>query len=156
MIGNDIVDLNRAAKESNWKRTGYLEKIFTPEEKFLIHTAKDPDILVWLFWSMKEAAYKAATDQTKIRSFAPFLLSCSNLVLHPGTATGNITYDGKLYHSQSIITQTYIHTIAATRTKMLNDIKLKIDDYDAADRSYKESNPTSISHHGSFLALIYL
>jgi lactate dehydrogenase-like 2-hydroxyacid dehydrogenase len=28
-IGNDIVDLALARKESNWKRPGYLNKIFT-------------------------------------------------------------------------------------------------------------------------------
>lgn len=156
MIGNDIVDLNRAAVESNWKRTGYLEKIFTLAERFLIHSAKDTDVMVWLFWSMKEAVYKAATDQTKIRSFAPFLLDCNNLILHPGSATGNVIYNGKTYYSQSILTPDYIHTIAVGKPKLLNQVKLKISDYDVMDRSYKNSNPASVSHHGAYLALIYL
>lgn len=155
MIGNDIVDLNHAAIESNWKRTGYLEKIFTLAERFLIHSAKDADIMVWLFWSMKEAVYKAATDQTKIRSFAPFLLSCNNLILHSDRATGNVIYDGKTYYSQTILTSGYIHTIAVLKPGLLSQVRLKISAYDAEDRSYKNSNPASVSHHGNYLALIY-
>jgi hypothetical protein len=39
VIGNDIVDLALARKESNWKRPGYLNKIFTTKE-LLIHLLK--------------------------------------------------------------------------------------------------------------------
>ena len=33
MIGNDIVDLDLARKESNWKRKGFLDKIFSLQEQ---------------------------------------------------------------------------------------------------------------------------
>lgn len=59
MIGNDVVDLELAKEQSNWERKGFLEKVFTTSEQFLIRTAKDPHLQVWLLWSMKEAAYKA-------------------------------------------------------------------------------------------------
>jgi hypothetical protein len=39
VIGNDIVDL-AARKESNWKRPGYLNKIFTTKEQLLISSAE--------------------------------------------------------------------------------------------------------------------
>jgi len=57
MIGNDIVDLELALKESNWKRKGFLNKIFTNEEQLLISSAINPEIMVWNLWSRKEAAY---------------------------------------------------------------------------------------------------
>ena len=37
MIGNDIVDLALAQKESNWKRKGFLDKIFTLQEQLFIN-----------------------------------------------------------------------------------------------------------------------
>jgi hypothetical protein len=33
MIGNDVVDLALAQKESNWKRKGFLNKLFTSVEQ---------------------------------------------------------------------------------------------------------------------------
>ena len=156
MIGNDIVDLSQAAKESNWKRTGYLEKLFTMSERFLIHVAKDPEVMVWLLWTMKESAYTAHTKDTKIRTFAPTLLCCSNVVVHPTWATGNVFYQGKMYYTQSTLSEAYIHTIASEKTKVLNNLQLKISDYDESDSAYRNSNPASVSHHGKYLALIYL
>ncbi|WEK20837.1 MAG: 4'-phosphopantetheinyl transferase superfamily protein [Candidatus Pedobacter colombiensis] len=156
MVGNDIVDLSQASKESNWKRTGYLEKIFTVAERFLIHIAKDPDLMVWLMWTMKESAYKAHTKEVKTITFAPTLISCNNMIIHQKTATGDVLYQGKRYYTQSSISRAYIHTIAATKTAILNSLQLKISDYDNSDYSYRSTNPASVSHHGNYLALIYL
>lgn len=156
MIGNDIVDLSRAAKESNWKRKGYLEKIFTAHEQFLIKSAKDSDIMVWLLWTMKESVYKACSKATKITFFNPASLCCNNLIMHKRTATGNITHEDTLYHCRSILTPAYIHTIASAEMEGLDNAVLKIVGYDASDSSYRNTNPASVSHHGSYLALIYL
>ena len=56
MIGNDIVDLALAEKESNWKRKGFIDKIFTPQEQSLIKTSINQEIIIWNLWSRKEAA----------------------------------------------------------------------------------------------------
>jgi phosphopantetheinyl transferase (holo-ACP synthase) len=53
VIGNDIVDLALARKESNWKRPGYLNKIFTTKEQLLISSAENPNTMVWNLWSRK-------------------------------------------------------------------------------------------------------
>lgn len=156
MIGNDIVDLNLAAIESNWRRSRYLEKLFTTSERFLIAAATAPEIMVWLLWTMKESAYKARAAEIKLHSFAPTLLACDNLVLHQESASGRISYLGQTYYSQSTIAPAYIHTIAAEETETINRAITKIDNYDAADDSYRYSNPISVSHHGNYLALIYL
>ncbi len=71
MIGNDIVDVRQARQESNWRRPRYLEKIFTREEQQRIEAAEAPDLMVWLLWSCKEAAYKRWASQTSQRSFIP-------------------------------------------------------------------------------------
>ena len=59
MIGNDVVDFKQAQRESDWRRPGFLERVFTPSELNYIHQAQDADRMVWLLWSMKEASYKA-------------------------------------------------------------------------------------------------
>lgn len=71
MIGNDIVDLQQAHQESNWQRPRYLEKIFTQEEQQRIAEAEAPEVMVWLLWSCKEAAYKRWASQTQQRRFLP-------------------------------------------------------------------------------------
>lgn len=157
MIGNDIVDLVQAAKDSDWNRKGYLEKIFTPEEQFMISSDIYPDLMVWLLWSMKESAYKIHSRDTKLRSFAPAKLRCTNLIIHEGCATGNVFYEDQLYFTSSIIlTDNYIHTIAATRAEDLDRIKVKISDYPGSSSDYRSTLPASVSHHGRYLALTYL
>ena len=76
MIGNDIIDLSLAKIESNWHRRGFLEKLFTENEQKLISAAPNPFVIVWKFWSMKEAAYKVYTQQDKQRFFAPKKFDC--------------------------------------------------------------------------------
>jgi phosphopantetheinyl transferase (holo-ACP synthase) len=71
VIGNDIVDLQQARQESNWRRRRYVEKIFTQEEQQLIITAEAPDTMVWLLWSCKEAAYKRWASKSQERRFFP-------------------------------------------------------------------------------------
>jgi phosphopantetheinyl transferase len=111
MIGNDIVDLALAKRESNWRRRGYLDKIFTPHEQQLIRTAPNPDQLVWLLWSMKESVYKLAVRRTQNRVFAPSQIACDFADPASDHTTGTAYYDG-LYHTTSTITTHYISTIA--------------------------------------------
>ncbi|RME94328.1 MAG: 4-phosphopantetheinyl transferase family protein [Bacteroidetes bacterium] len=71
MIGNDIVDLAVARRESNWQRPRYLNKLFTATEQALIRAAPEAERQVWLLWACKEAAYKAWSTETSRRVFAP-------------------------------------------------------------------------------------
>jgi len=153
MIGNDIVDLIQASEDSNWKRPGYLEKLFTSEEQFLISSDIQPDNLVWLLWSMKESAYKISSRKSKLREFAPVKLICNNLIIHDNTATGNVTYNGQLYFTSSVIDKSYIHTIAAVSQEDLASIKVEI--IETKDHQIRINSPDCVSHHGSFLALVY-
>ena len=79
MIGNDIIDLALALKESNWKRKGFLDKIFTKNEQLLILNTQNPEVMVWNLWSRKEAAYKIYNRQTGIRGYFPLQLECFNM-----------------------------------------------------------------------------
>ncbi len=109
MIGNDIIDLSLAKIESNWQRSGFLEKQFTEHEQKLIFESPNPFILVWKFWSMKESAYKVYTQQDKVRFFAPKKFNCILI----SEKEGLVNFKNQTFYTSSIITQDYIFTLAS-------------------------------------------
>ena len=115
MIGNDIVDLALAQTESNWRRKGFLKKIFTLQEQQLIHNATDPERMVWLLWSMKESAYKAAVRKSGNRCFAPAVLAGHLTALDDKYAKGIVCYEEGKYLTQSSLTKYYISTVSRNR-----------------------------------------
>lgn len=156
MIGNDIVDLETAQRESNWKRKGFLDKIFTYEEQLLILNSKVPEIMVWNLWSRKEAAYKIYNRETKISGYFPTKLVC----FYESLSSGTVSINNRLYYTQSIITTDYINTVAVTQKENLNrilvlDIKTKIHKKHGIpyiiDSNTKSFIPVSVSHHGRFI-----
>ncbi|WP_178991553.1 4'-phosphopantetheinyl transferase family protein [Winogradskyella schleiferi] len=76
MVGNDIVDLEEAKRDSNWQRPRFLDKLFTQKEQQLIYNSEDPFFMVWRLWSMKEAAYKLYTQQNPSRFYKPNGFEC--------------------------------------------------------------------------------
>tara|TARA_B110000879_G_C11030990_1_gene454874 strand:+ start:421 stop:978 length:558 start_codon:yes stop_codon:yes gene_type:complete len=108
-IGNDIVDLNFAQTESNWQRKGFLEKQFTYKEQDEILNSERPFLKVWLFWSMKEAAYKCYTQRVEKRFFAPQKFECSLFSKEEGL----VIYEDTKFYTTTVCNTFYIHTIAA-------------------------------------------
>jgi len=165
VLGNDIVDLVVSQKESNWKRVGYLDKIFTKREQSLILKAQNPDLMVWNLWSRKEAAYKIYNRQTGIRAYIPLQLECFNWNVIDGIEYGKVVCNRVIYYTKTEVTDEYIHTIAA----------IKMEDFDAVhyindtstiqkikgipnwiDPNTSELKPISISHHGRFTRRVSL
>ena len=109
MIGNDIVDLNLAKVQSNWQRKGFLEKQFTEEEQEIILNSSDSFSQVWLFWSMKEAAYKCYTQQHQKRFFSPKKISCKKI----SQTNGIVKIENQKYFITSIVSNNYIYSIAS-------------------------------------------
>ncbi len=108
MIGNDIVDLSLATEQSNWQRKGFLGKLFSDKEIDLIYDSEKPDLMVWRLWTMKESAYKADFRSAKKRKFNPSKFQCEVL----DTAKGNVQYEGRIYKTNSLIKDNFIHTSA--------------------------------------------
>lgn len=155
MIGNDIVDLELAKIESNWRRPGYLNKIFTSFEQKLINEAENPTLMVWLLWSMKEASYKIYATKTGTRSFAPTQLACESLNLKTSQAEGTINIKNELYYTKSEIKTCYIHSLSASKLNDLPKISTAIYTNPNWLINYKSTSPKCVSHHGKYLALIY-
>lgn len=110
MIGNDIVDLSFAYKESDWQRKGFLEKQFTEHEQSLIFNSKNPFQTVWLLWSMKESAYKIWIQLQNKRIFAPLRFECERTSKN----TGMVSFFNKKIQTQSVFDKNYIFTLAST------------------------------------------
>lgn len=158
MIGNDVIDLAQSRKESNWKRKGFLEKLFTDEEQVFISNFSQPEVAVWLLWSMKESAYKIYNRQTKIRAFIPKQLVCVVDFSDVAKASGKVICNDNVYFTTNILSSEHIHTIAVDNLDNLDNIaeveNLKIvkDQYgipylQLASKKFQE---ISISHHGRF------
>lgn len=155
MIGNDIVDLALARKESNWKRKGFLDKIFTQKEQSLIANSEDPDVMVWNLWSRKEAAYKIYNRETGIREYIPMQLAC----FYKSETTGTVSCNGRIYHTETIVTNDFVYTIATVKPDLFSRIE-KINQDDEinknngipfiTDAHTAISKPVSITHHGRF------
>ncbi len=159
MIGNDVIDILQSRKESNWRRKGFIQKIFTFDEQLLISNCADPEIMVWILWSMKEAAYKVHNRETKIREYIPKKLICSIASQTHNNLTGNVICSGKTFHTNTILSQDHIHTIAVSHFDNLNkviEIEKEVISKDKNGLPYL-SNPlqntiqdVSLSHHGRF------
>lgn len=161
MIGNDIIDLEQAHQESNWKRKGFLEKIFTEKEQQMILSADDQEIMVWNLWSRKEAAYKIYNRQTKERLFIPRRITCSNVIFEKKHFFGQVTIDRFTYFTRTEIQDFKIYTEAVTN--QLDFLRIRAI---ATDEIYKDhhgipnavvsNNPVSITHHGRYESSIQL
>ncbi|SJZ60010.1 4'-phosphopantetheinyl transferase superfamily protein [Chitinophaga eiseniae] len=163
MIGNDVVDLQLAAVESNWRRKGYLHKIFSPEEQLLIGQATDPDRMVWLLWSAKEAAYKIIHRDTRQRIYAPLQYR----VQLSGADAGMVQYQDRQYPFRTVVTGSCLHTIAVALADWWPQVvycqqpgeELLKDEAGVPfirDKAGGEVWPASVSHHGHYRETVSL
>lgn len=159
MIGNDVVDLALARKESNWKRKGFLDKLFTPKEQSLIANSQNPETTVWNLWSRKEAAYKIYNRQTQIRAFIPLQLECFDLEQQDGSIYGKVLCYDHVYFTKTTIASDCIETIAVLQSTDFDTVKylsstessIKINgipNYFNPDKQAMQ--PMSKSHHGRY------
>ncbi len=119
MIGNDIVDLKLAKTDSNWKRKGFLDKIFTKNEQNYILNSLNPEITVWNLWTRKEAAYKIWNRKSKIRLYNPKQFECLNF----DKEIGYVNFGKQQFKTKTIITKAFVYTIAIEENKDFNLIQ---------------------------------
>lgn len=180
MLGNDIVDLKMAKSVSNWRRKNFLSKIFTPEEQSMVCKAENPDMLVWVLWSMKESAYKIVNRISERRFYNPQAFFC-NLILNEIGARGTINYNGEEFLSISEIRDDFIHTTAIQKDILFKNIDSVfcanhsgyISEFNCIHRELqliknqrnlpeivnlkeKTKHVASVSHHGDYLAIVFL
>ncbi len=143
MVGVDIIDIVETKKSSNWQRPRFLEKLFTLNEQQLIHDSKNPFIMVWQLWSMKEAAYKLYTQIQPCRFYNPKQFQCEI-----NNANFKVTYkDFKCFVNTKISSQ-YILSEAHLEHREITSkcIKLLCSNYANQSQMIKEALLVSISN----------
>ncbi len=165
MIGNDVIDLALAQKQSNWKRKGFLDKIFTKREQELILNSANPETTVWNLWSRKEAAYKIYNRQTQQMAFIPIQLECFDLDEKEEVIYGKVVCYDNIYFTKTTLISNCIETNAVVdaadfkRIKYLNsdETLVKINGIpNHLNAKTQLLQPMSKSHHGRFEKLVTL
>jgi phosphopantetheinyl transferase (holo-ACP synthase) len=129
-VGNDIMDLLNPHVRGKSQNTRFRKRIFLPEEERLLLANSQPDAMLWALWTGKEAAYKAIQkDHLDIPS-APrrytvrfdsteerheFIIGTA-VALLPGERhlKGTVTTPQGNVHLETLITASYVHSIAST------------------------------------------
>jgi len=156
MIGNDVVDLDLAKTASNWKRKGFLDKIFTKAEQQLILNDENPDILVWDFWSRKEAVYKIFNRETKIRVYNPIQFECS---ASDSNGNGTVCFKDVTYYTKTRLEDDCLRSIAVKNKSDFDKISILpnrngIIKVNGIPSIHNKS--VSISNHGRFEEILVL
>ena len=159
MIGNDIVDLALAKKESNWKRKGYLDKILTVSEQLLIQKSTNQELAIWNLWSRKEAVYKIILQKGGKRGYYPRKIECLDLNLE----NGMIEFENQIFYTITIVKNESIYSIAVQNVNDFQNIKTlensnllcKIDGIPFISIN-NEVKSVSKTHHGKFERIVYL
>lgn len=159
MIGNDIVDLALAKKESNWKRKGYLDKIFTVSEQLLIHKSTNQQIAIWNLWSRKEAVYKIILQKGGNRGYYPIKIECLDLNLE----NGMVQFENQIFFTKTTVKNESIYSIAVQNVNDFRNIKtldnshllFKVDGIPFISINNEVKN-ASKTHHGKFEKIVYL
>lgn len=106
MIGNDIVDINKARAEGSWKRARFIKKIFAESERPQITSNGSPFLNIWRMWSMKESAYKVIVQSGQERFLNPQKLICTI----KDDKYGFVEYEGERYATKTLMTKNYIYS----------------------------------------------
>lgn len=123
-----MVDRHLAMVQSNWKRKGFLTKVFSDSERKIIIEAGDSNLMVWLLWSMKEAAYKANQRTYQLPRQLNWQDQQCNIVSCNLTQTrGLVKIKETTYCTITTISSEYIHTTATKNPDLVIDTFCKSD-----------------------------
>lgn len=119
MIGNDIVDLQLAAKSPRWLTKRVWDKVFIQTEQDYIQQCADLNLAVWRLWSMKESAYKAYVRKFARTFLNPLRIECS---IH-SKSVGDVRIEGVRFISISEFNDSLVHTVS----RIDGDIETRIE-----------------------------
>ena len=131
MVGNDIIDIAETRKTSNWKRPGFIQKIFSANEQVLISNASDSFLFIWHLWSMKESAYKVFIQAGGNRFFNPSTIEC----IVDSLCSGQVRIVQATYCTTTSINKDYIFSIATLDNTVANTSIFQLPDKNAKIKS---------------------
>ena len=159
MIGNDVVHLATAKKESNWKRNGLLNKLFTTSEQESIKNATNQDEMVWLLWSIKESTYKAYQRIQYNRGFYPIKIEIRCLNKIKNQYHSEVLLFGIVFYGISSIDNQIISTVVVQNRLDFGKLAVQNElayskDANGLPSCALTKKPISVSHHGGFKRIV--
>lgn len=161
MIGNDVVDLSISEFGSEQRFWRYANKICSAREQAQFGVFEEQDISIWRFWSLKEAAFKAAVRLGYTEDFSP---SKTLVVLLDNTQSkislGDLEFLGISELSGNCLYAEVRHCSAALKkvNRKSADNPIAIEHKGRLPYVSMEGDvlyPASLSHHGKYYRLIY-
>lgn len=160
MIGNDVIDLTLVNQESNWKRKGFLQKLFTASEQQRILKSANPSQMVWMLWSIKESVYKANLRMDYNRGFYPTKIKVKSIIFRNQKYHSVIVLNNHTFFAKTKTTNLSIHTIAAhsevgvTNIVLLDNATLYTKNTNGIPFELHSQKEVSVSHHGKYKQII--
>ena len=158
MIGNDVVDLVLARKESNWKRKGFLNKLFTTLEQEFIQKASNQEEMVWMLWSIKESVYKAYQRIHFNEGFYPIKIEVVTINTKNESIVqlfGNLFYGKTKIENDIIKTVVVLNKSDFTTIQYSNTINYR-KDKNGLPIEIDSKKTISVSHHGRCTEIVCL
>lgn len=133
MIGNDIVDLKPYQAEPRSDKQKFLDRVLTPNEMDSLGKIAFPrESLLWVYWSLKESAYKAIFKEKK-PAFGPKQFDCSLTSMSGKKVFSEIQTPKGLVWGESKVTDQYIFSKVTRAYTNLAKVSSKVFIYDKAD-----------------------
>jgi phosphopantetheinyl transferase (holo-ACP synthase) len=135
-VGNDVVDLKEKGNRGKSRDDRFVGRVFTEEERGLIAIAERPDAMLWSFWAAKEAAYKLVSRDNPLVFSTPRRYPVSLDDRDGGRETsglaGRVTTPRGGVAFRVIITDDYVHALAASTDKEIATLIYRVDWIDRA------------------------
>lgn len=124
MIGNDIIDLEIPISP-NWNTNRYLNKMFSSVEQAAILNSENLEVSLQLFWSLKEAAYKAHQRRFSLpRKYNPKDFQCEILSENKMKVKATVKIGKYVYSCNSFLTPHSIHSVATVDKYLKFSVKI--------------------------------
>lgn len=138
MIGNDIIDLD-VPISPNWNNSRYLNKLYSSAEQETIFNSDNPSKTLRLYWSLKEAAYKAHQRLFNLpRKYNPLDFHCEIITEQKNTVNGIVRINNQVYFTFSTITIINIHSIATLEKYLPNTFNIIPYEIDVKNKLFTE------------------
>lgn len=124
LLGNDVVDWSLLKTGLKAQNTRYLAKICSSTEIEQIQAAKRAEYALWRIWTIKEACYKAITQEHSFRAYIPKKIEVTLL----NEQDAKVFSEWGAFYAKSNANHQYIHSIAYPEEEMVEDIYFQVFD----------------------------
>lgn len=123
-LGNDIVDWSLLKTGLKAQNKRYLSKICLEGEIEQIQAAKRPEYSLWRIWTIKEACYKAITQEHSFRAYIPKKISVELI----SEENAKVFSEWGDFYAKSKANDQYIHSLVYPEKELGKGIYFQVFD----------------------------